>query len=263
MVVKRLLQFLSAILLFSTVGCATVQDFEPPKVIKKPLVKKLETYPPPERKVTIAVYKFTDRTGQRKPNSQVALISHAVTQGGEIWLIQALKSAGKGEWFQVVERVGLDNLLKERQIIRNTRQTHEGGQAEKLNPLLFAGVLLEGGIVGYDSNMNTGGAGARYLGIGLQDEYRKDVVSVGLRLVSVSTGEVLMAVSAEKTILSTKISATVFKFLDMGTKLLETEVGFTKNESVSYAVIKAIEASVCELIERGARQKLWKFKKEK
>jgi len=262
MVAKRLLQFLSAILLFSVVGCASV-EIEEPKTIVKPLINKLANYPPPERKVTIAVYQFNDKTGQRKPSGSVALLSSAVTQGAEIWLIQALKSAGKGEWFQVLERGGLENLVKERQIIRRTRSTYEGDKAKKIRPLLFAGVLIEGGIVGYDSNIETGGKGARYLGIGINDEYRKDVVSVGMRLISVQTGEVLLAVSSEKTILSTRLTTNVFKFLDMGTKLLETEMGVTENESVSYAIIKAIEQTICELIEEGAKKELWKFKEEK
>ena len=127
---------------------------------------------------------------------------------------------------------------------------------------MFAGVLIEGGIVGYDTNMETGGLGARYLGIGIHDEYRKDMVSVGIRLISVQTGEVLLAVSTQKTILSTRVGVNVFKFLDMGTKLLETEAGFTQNESITYAVRKAIEASVVELVKNGEKQILWKFKME-
>mgnify|MGYP003654417493 FL=1 len=259
MVVRLLSLFLLGILLSS---CASVQAIEEPRTIVKPLINKLANYDPPERKVTIAVYKFNDLTGQRKPSNNIALLSSAVTQGAEVWLIQALKSAGKGTWFQVLERVGLDNLIKERQIIRSTRTTYDGEKAKQIKPLLFAGVLIEGGIVGYDTNLVTGGSGARYLGIGINEEYRRDAVTIGIRLVSVQTGEVLLAVSSEKTILSTRVSAGVFKFLDMGTKLLETEAGFTENESVSYAIIKAIEQSVCELIEKGADKELWKFKKE-
>jgi curli production assembly/transport component CsgG len=226
-------------------------------------VDQLNTLPPPVRKVTIAVYKFGDLTGQRKSSETLALLSTAVTQGADVWLIQALKKAGKGEWFQVVERLGLDNLLKERQIIRNTRTSYEGKGAKTLRALIFAGVLIEGGIVGYDTNMITGGIGARYLGIGIHDEYRRDMVTIGMRLISVQTGEVLLAVSTQKTILSTRIGVSVFKFLDMGTKLLETEAGFTQNESVTYAVRKAIEAAVIQIVKKGEEKGLWEFKKEK
>ena len=262
MVVQRLSQCLLGILLFSVVGCTAVQEVEEPVVTTTPMVYKLKNLKPPQRKVTIAVYKFGDLTGQRKPSDSLALLSTAVTQGAHVWLIQALKKAGDGTWFQVIERIGLDNLLKERQIIRNTRKSYEGEKAKKVKPLLFAGVLIEGGIVGYDTDMVTGGIGARYLGIGIHDEYRRDMVTAGLRLISVQTGEVLLAVSTQKTILSTRIGTNVFKFLDMGTKLLETEAGFTQNESVTYAVRKAIEAAVVQLVNRGEQEKLWEFKKE-
>ena len=260
MVVRLLSLFLLATLLSS---CASIRAIEAPKNVSAPLVDELRNMRPPERKVPLAVYKFNDVTGQRKSNASLALLSSAVTQGGDIWLLQALKKAGHGEWFQVIERMELENLLKERQIIRNTRKSYEGDKAEKIKPLLFAGVLLTGGIVGYDTNTITGGLGVRYLGIGISDEYRKDMVTVALRLISVQTGEVLLAVSSQKTILSTKLSATVFKFLDMGTKLLETEAGITDNESTTYAVRKAIEQAIIQIIKEGEQQKLWKFKKEK
>ena len=259
MELRLLSLFLLATLLSS---CQSIPQ-DAPITSSAPLVDELKNIYSPVRKVPIAVYKFNDVTGQRKTHSNLALLSSAVTQGGDIWLIQALKKAGNGTWFQVIERMELENLLKERQIIRNTRKSYEGEKAEKIKPLLFAGVLLTGGIVGYDTNTETGGIGVRYLGIGISDEYRKDMVTVALRLISVQTGEVLLAVSSQKTILSTKLSATVFKFLDLGTKLLETEAGITDNESTTYAVRKAIEQAVIQIIKEGEQKKLWKFKKEK
>ena len=259
MVLRLLSLFLLATLLSS---CQSIPQ-DAPITSSAPLVDELKTIYSPVRKVPIAVYKFNDVTGQRKTHSNLALLSSAVTQGGDIWLIQALKKAGNGTWFQVIERMELENLLKERQIIRNTRKSYEGKKAEKIKPLLFAGVLLTGGIVGYDTNTETGGIGVRLLGIGISDEYRRDMVTVALRLISVQTGEVLLAVSSQKTILSTKLSATVFKFLDLGTKLLETEAGITDNESTTYAVRKAIEQAVIQIIKEGEQKKLWEFKKEK
>ncbi len=240
------------------IGCTTV-PIDLPVSTPEILYEPLEEIAPPVRKVPIAVYAFTDKTGQRKQTGNIALISTAVTQGAEIWLIQALKKASKGEWFQVVERTALDNLLKERQIIRQTRET-AGDEDSTLSPLLFAGVILEGGIVGYDTNTFTGGSGARALGVGLNTEIRKDTVTVGIRLISVATGEILLAISSEKTILSTQISGDVFKFIDMGTKLIEMETGYTENESVTYAVRKAIEHAVLQIIKDGAKENLWKIK---
>ena len=260
MVVKLLLCLLTIFSSSILFGCQTIPP-DPPTSTSELAYEKLENVNPPVRKVPIAVYSFKDMTGQRKPGDGVALISMAVTQGAHVWLLQSLKRAGGGDWFMVIERIGLDNLLKERQIIRQTRETH--GDKDKLNPLLFAGVLVEGGIVGYDTNTMTGGIGARLLGIGAQDEYREDSVSVGIRIVSVSTGEILLAVSSEKTILSSRVSATVFRFLDMGTKLLEIEAGYTENESVTYAVRKAIDKVIIDMIKEGTKKGLWEFKEVK
>ena len=258
MVVKSLLCLLTIFSSSILFGCATIPP-DPPTSTNESLYQKIETVGLPVQKVPIAVYSFTDMTGQRKPgDGNTALISFAVTQGAHVWLLQSLKRAGGGEWFTVVERIGLENLIKERQIIRQTRKSH--GDKDKLKPLLFAGVLIEGGIVGYDTNIMTGGIGARLLGIGAQDEYREDSVSIGIRLVSVSTGEILLAVSSEKTILSSRTSATVFRFLDMGTKLLEIEAGYTENESVTYAVRKAIDKAIVDMINEGAKHGLWEYK---
>lgn len=216
------------------------------------------------KKITIAVYNFMDKTGQRKPADKIANLSSAVTQGAEAWVLNALEEVGGGTWFTVVERVGLDNLIKERQLIRNTRDVYEKDLPNgptPLKPMVFAGLLLEGGIVGYDSNVAVGGAGARYLGVGLQDEYRIDTVTVVMRVVSVSTGKVMMSVATEKTIASYRQGADIFKFLDLGTKLVESEIGWSVNEPVNYAVRAAIEAGIIELIYEGERKNYWKFKK--
>jgi len=237
-----------------------------PTLQASPIQKRLEDVPGVDgQKITIAVYQFSDRTGQRKPSDMVASLSSAVTQGGEVWVIKALQDVGNGQWFDVVERVGMDNLIKERQLIRQTREVYEKELPTgptPLKPMLFAGLILEGGIVGYDSNTAVGGAGARYLGLGIQTEYRVDTVTVVMRLVSVSTGKVLMSIATEKTIASYRSGADIFKFFDLGTKLVETEAGFSVNEPVNYAVRAAVEQGVIELIFEGERRDLWKFKEE-
>jgi len=212
--------------------------------------------------IPIAVYRFPDLTGQRKPNDKFASLSSAVTQGAEVFLIKALQDAGKGKWFQVVERASLENLVKERQLIRSQRETYEKEQAKPLTPLIVAGVMIDGGIIGYDSNVVTGGIGARFLGIGANQEYRKDEVTVVIRLISINTGEVLLSTGSSKTILSTGAGANVFKFVDLGTKSVEFEAGSTINEPTTYAVRVAIEAAVVDMINEGARKKIWGFKKK-
>jgi curli production assembly/transport component CsgG len=218
---------------------------------------------PPERKAVVAVYDFPDLTGQRKDKDNVASFSNAVTQGGSNLLIGALKDAGRGEWFTVVERNRVDDLAKERQIVKSTRDEYVGKDANKLKPMLFAGLILQGGIIGYDSNLVTGGAGARYLGIGADVTYRKDEVVIALRGTSTETGEVVLTVEVAKTILSYGNDVTLFKFVDAGTKAVEAEIGMTQNEANTKAVKTAIQQAVVELIKQGITKNLWRYKEEK
>jgi curli production assembly/transport component CsgG len=223
--------------------------------------RMLNDMPPPARPVAVAVYGFTDQTGQFKPSDVGQTLSRAVTQGGGSILINALQDAGRRRWFTVVEREQLKNLLSERQIIREMRERYLGESdvnAEALPALLFAGVLLEGGIVGYDTNTVTGGAGAAFLGIGAHTQYRQDTVTVYLRAVSVRTGEVLLGVSASKTIVSQALSASAFKFVAFK-ELLEVEAGITSNEPDQLALQQAIEKAVHGLIMEGVDLKLWSF----
>jgi curli production assembly/transport component CsgG len=211
--------------------------------------------------MTIAVYGFADKTGQRKTADAYATFSSAVTQGAESWLIDALRSAGAGKWFKVLERVSLDNIIKERQLISQTRETFQGKDAERLTPMLFAGVLAEGGIIGYDTNILTGGAGASVLGITGNTQYRKDVVTVSLRFVSVQTGEVLVSVAVTKTITSVALNGNLYKFYEHGTLPIEAEIGLTANEPNTIAVRSAIDQAVIDIIHEGVKVGLWKFKK--
>jgi curli production assembly/transport component CsgG len=211
--------------------------------------------------MTVAVYGFRDLTGQNKSNDRLALFSKAVTQGSEVFLIKSLQDSKN--WFRVVERVGLDNLIKERQLIRNQREVYEGKEAKPLKPLTVAGVILEGGIVGYDSNVRSGGNGARFLGIGGSQQYRVDEVTVSLRLISINSGEVLLSNAVSKTIYSTAHNVGVLRFVDAGTKALELENGAALNEPTTYAVRVAIEQAVYEMIIEGQQRGLWNFVQSK
>jgi len=253
---NKLALLLTTLFVVGCAGNATNFDVQTQTVA----YKELETIQAPEGDpVIIAVYDFMDMTGQKKPGGQYASMSSAVTQGSYQILIKALQDAGKGKWFRVVERASLAALLQERKLIRTTRQMSDGEAAEPLPALLFAGAYVTGGIIGYDSDVVSGGAGARVLGIGVHKEYRQDIISIVLRLINVQTGEVIISTVIEKTIFSTSTGGDVFKYADAGTMLVEIEAGYAVNEPVTYAVRKAIEAGVVELIKRGEEKELWKY----
>ena len=268
MEIPQRLLCLSVIFLFSCTNWSVLNNYQlPVSLVKQAEVgvlinKELADIGKPFIKPTIAVYpnSFTDQTGQRRSNSTYASFSTAITQAPNAYLIRALKHAGDGHFFDVVERVGLDNLTKERQLIRSTRKDFK--EDKDLLPLTFAGLLMEGGVIGYESNVKSGGLGARYLGIGMTKEYRQDTVTVSLRTVSVSTGKVLTEVLTTKTILSVAISQDAFRFISSGTELVEIENGMVENESVNIALQSAVETAVLETIKLGVKNNLWSIPDE-
>ena len=265
---KRTIIALSVVAMLS--GCAVIQstglsETDPTITGQREGVKKeFDTIPAPAatKPLSVAVYSFQDKTGQRRPQANVASLSTAVTQGAETFLIQALQNVGNGQWFEVVERVGIDNLTKERLIIRQMREAYEGNNAKPLLPMQFAGMIIEGGIIGYDTSTNSGGAGMRVFGIGKQTQWTQDVVTISLRAVSVNTGKVLASVTVQKTILSSSDSVTALKFFDAGTQAFEAEAGLTINEPGTYATKATIEMAVVELIKDGQRKGVWNFRDE-
>lgn len=262
---------IGASLLMSIAGCTLPgldlkPDLQTPAAIAgiTPTQRDLMMLPPPPQPIPVAVYGFNDQTGQLKPSDTVQSLSRAVTQGTTSVLVGALRDASNGNWFTVVERERLDNLLRERQIIREMRSQYLGEQqtpAEVLPSLLFAGITLEGGIISYDTNLQTGGIGARFLGIGGSTQYRTNRVTVYLRAVSVRTGEVLANVVTEKSVSSIQLSTGAFRFVAYD-QLLEAEAGVTSNEPMQLAVQGAIEKAVYALIMEGATpgpRQLWQF----
>ncbi len=224
-----------------------------------PQFKELVSLPEPKEKIIAAVYKFRDQTGQYKDTETGTSWSTAVTQGATSILLRAMEESS---WFIPIEREGLSNLLNERKIIRSSMANYnEKENNQLLPPLVFAGIIIEGGIISFDSNIMTGGVGARYFGSGASGEYREDRVTIYLRAVSTSNGRILKTVYTSKTILSQQIDVGVFRFVSTR-RLLEAETGFTYNEPGEMAVKEAIEKAVFSLIVEGINDKLWQFKNE-
>lgn len=267
---KRVAHILCRLMLVLPVGCSlghvVIPPLNQPAVVAPVTVgqRDLIYMPPPSVPIPVAVYAFTDQTGQLKASDSGVNYSRAITQGGTSILISALRSAAGGNWFTVIERERLDNLLRERQIIREMRRQYLNEAetpAQVLPSLVFAGITLEGGIISFDSAVRSGGLGARFLGIGANTQYRTSTATVYLRAVSVKTGEVLANVVTQKSISSYSTSAGVFRYVTY-TGLLEGEVGTAANEPSQIAVQAAIEKAVYALILEGAKpgpKQLWSF----
>lgn len=240
-------------------GCA--YSLEIPETSATPkLMPRGSTYtdlvslPQPRGKILVSVYDFRDQTGQYKPQPN-SNFSTAVPQGGTSLLTTALIDS---QWFVPLEREGLQNLLTERKIIRAAQKKDKvvNNHGADLSSLSSANIVIEGGIVAYDSNIVTGGAGAKYLGIGGSGQYRTDQVTVNLRAIDVRTGQVLLSVTTSKTISSHEIGFGAFRFVDYK-ELLEVEMGYSHNEPVNIAVMSAIDAAVIHLIVKGMKLGMW------
>jgi len=263
-----LYRFALALMLLSVAACSSVIK---PIVSPDPVVghrsatyDALTSLPPPSSQIIVSIYKFRDQTGQYKPGVEFGPgWSTAITQGATSMLIKALQDAGSGSWFKVLERESLTNLLNERKIIRQTRRQYLNGtersKVPRLSPLLYAPIIFDGGIVAYETNLLTGGVGARYFGLGGSTQYRRNSVTVYLRATSVKTGEILKSVLTTKTIYSFEVEAGIFRFLSFK-RLLEAEAGFTTNEPTQMAVLQAIEKAAYAMIMEGARSGLWSFR---
>lgn len=217
---------------------------------------RLKEMPEPAAKAVVGVYKFEDQTGQYKLSEVGSSFSNAVTQGGTTILIKALEDS---KWFRTIERENIGNLINERGIILNTRKDYAAKTQtpiEDLPPLLYAGILIEGGIVSYDTNVLTGGVGARYFGAGGSTEYRQDRVTIYLRAVSTQSGEIMKTVYVSKSIYSQAVDANLFRYVSFQ-RLLEAETGFTRNEPGQLAIKEAIEKAVESLIIEGITVQLW------
>lgn len=255
----RVLYALICVVLLTACGPYMNQPLKSRRAIigpESPAKRTLMDLPKPQEKIVTAVYKFRDQTGQYKASENGANWSTAVTQGATTILIRALEESG---WFIPIERENMANLLNERKIIRSSRAQYEGADQNSeslLPPLLFAGVILEGGIISYESNLLTGGAGLRYFGAGVSGQYREDRVSIYIRAVSTANGKVLKTVYTTKSILSQELSVGFFRYV-LSKRLLEAETGFTYNEPSEICITEAIEKAVESLIIEGVKYKLW------
>lgn len=248
-------RYLAFALLTLLAACTTKPKTEASTIqqiskVEDPYLAKLANIPTPVKPINVAVYSFTDQSGQRRASDVYADLSNAVSQGGNDILIAILLRTGQGNWFNVVERDELKAVVQEREIGKQVT----GRNSPKL---ASADYILTGGIIGYDSNYVTGGAGARYFGIGGDVEYRSDLITVALRLVEVKTGRVLSAVEAHDTVMSYGAQGQATHYF--GSRLFEAEAGFTQNDVTTLSARRAIAKALLELIQTTVDDGDWRM----
>ncbi len=258
-----LISGITALLNGCTATQKTIEALAGPMDKGSKLTPRASTYqdlislPQPKGKIVATVYNFRDQTGQYKP-APASSFSTSVTQGATAMLISAMNDSG---WFIPLEREGLQNILTERKIIRAAlkKPNTPSNNDRELPSLLAANILLEGGIIAYESNIQTGGAGARYFGIGAAEQYRVDQVTINLRAIDIRSGRILHSVMTTKSIMSREITSGVFRFIEFK-RLLEMEAGTTTNEPAQLCVLSAVESALIHLIADGLQNNSWALK---
>ena len=255
----HLLKTIATVGMISTMtACATVRpDQGHANIIKPAEVTSLTSsgialrqLPKPKGSILVGVYNYRDLTGQYKPSPSNGY-STVVTQGASAILLKALLDSG---WFKPLEREGLNDLLTERKI-----HAKKMGKHQSMTNLLSAPIIIEGGVIGYDQNVRTGGAGAAYLGVGASTQYREDQVTINLRVVDVQTGEIVHSVNSTKSVFSRKIDNNLFRFVRFK-EIAEFEAGYSYNEPAQLCVSDAIESALINLIVDGIRSGTWALK---
>ncbi len=258
---RGLFYIFGSLLLLS--GCVNYKPFEvrpAHKGVTPEDSQEIKLLPPPLQKIVVGVYNFRDETGQYKiAQGGSYSFSTAVTQGATAILVKTLQNSG---WFVPIERHNLSDILNERKIITSIRAEYSGPHGKRLGslpPLLYAGIILEGGIISYDTNVITGGSGFRLLGIGTSGQFTQNQITIYLRAVSVKNGKILENVDATKTIISKKLQGGAFLYVSTN-DLLETETGYSYNEPTTMAVTAAINEAVKDLVIKGVKDNLWSLK---
>ena len=218
--------------------------------------KALAEMPRASRPLNVAVYEFPDLTGQNKPNSLYADYSRAITQGASAIVADALKTAGSGTWFNVVERSNLDSLLRERRLIQDTFTVLKKDPKHLVSPLQFAEYIVTGGIVSFDAPISVASTSGSYVGIGGELSQSRNLVTINMRLVRVKDGAVMKSINVSRPIVVQTAGVTANRFLTPS-RMLNAEVGFTVAEATQIAVRETIEAGVYELAREGLTLAVW------
>lgn len=264
---KQFTRLAVVVLLGSLGGCSAIYNSKPLHAYGAAQLqpttnysRDLDNLPAPKLVLPVAVYSFKDQTGQFK-SSPESSFSTALSQGGTAMLIKALKDS---TWFVPLERENIQDVLNERKIVRAIEQADDKGNEEskfKLPNLVGAGVVIEGSIIGYDSNVKTGGVGVKWLGLSLSQQYRADQVTVNLRAVDITSGVVMETITTSKTIYSTQLDSGEYRYVNYQS-LLQVELGTSLNEPSQIALQEAIEAGVVNLIVEGIYDKKWQLKND-
>ena len=259
--------FFMICVLLSAFGCVSRTQVKKPVLqqatkVDLGITKELEGFRGKINKnLRISVGSFSDKTGQFK-DSDRSRYSRALTQAGSELLYHMLyKALGPR---MVVER-GSENMNRISQEYKLSHQfTKDGDKVKRTGLIRYGGpkgglvganYMITGAIVYYHVDRYTGGGGVNIDGIGVH--YRKAIARVGveLRLVSISTSEILWSTLEESWVSGTQVGANVFRFITAGGHeyLISAEVGLAEQLPADYAFEICTASAVIKMIKENEK----------
>lgn len=119
-----------------------------------------------------------------------------------------------------------------------------------------ANYIITGSIVDYSSNYESGGAGLGLLNVRAYDEIRRDMVTLSLRLVDTRSSRILSTSTVSKSIFSRKTQAGGAGYVTVSA-VLEGEAGIAVNEPGVFAMSRAINLALANIIEDARTKGIW------
>lgn len=153
-----------------------------------------------------------------------------------------------------------EQAQRELQTLKQVEPKPEAFQASMVPPSLpyvsTANYILTGGIIDYSTNVDTGGAGLGLMNVRAYEEVRRDMVTLNLRLVDTRTSRIVATSTVTKSIFSKKAQIGGAGYVTLKT-VLEGEAGISVNEPGVFALSRAIELALNDIIKTAQTKGVW------
>lgn len=122
--------------------------------------------------------------------------------------------------------------------------------------LATAEYIVLGSIVAYEADLFSSGTGLRLFNIGGLGEFRRDKVTINLRIVSASSGIVLSTKTITQDIVSQRQQGSILSYVAVDS-ILEFESGYAFNEPKTFALNIAFRQALSHLISDMTSEGYW------
>ena len=201
----------------------------------------------------VTVGSFLDKTGQRK-DADRARYSTAVTQGaGDVLCHLLFKALGSR---RVIERETRNIIMIQKEYELSHKYNKKGmqvGLIQRGGPkggLCGAEYLVTGAIIYYHVDLISDGGGLNIDAIGVHFKTYVAKVAIELRLIDMSTSEIVWSTIVENRVEGISMGADIFRFItSMGHEyLVQAEAGMAAQLPADYALHIGMEEGIVSMI---------------